>query len=251
MNIRTGLLVLCAALLGGCASMGTLHSDVSSYGQWPAGRAPGTYAFERLPSQQARPAAAQRLETAARGALAHAGFQPVAGGQPPDVLVQLGSRESAEAPIWADPIWWQGGWGGPYWRGAYWGGPYWGGPYWAWGGPYWGGPWGGSFYYGSPRYAQEVALLIRDRATGKPLYETHARTDSFSRADEADLAALFDAAMVDFPHVGLNPRRVVVPIGPSQPAAGASAPPATPATSAMSAMSGTTPAAPAASQPAR
>ncbi|MDE2082386.1 MAG: DUF4136 domain-containing protein [Burkholderiales bacterium] len=223
MNTRTGLLVLCATLLGGCASIGTLNSDVSSYGQWPAGRQPGTYAFERLPSQQARPAAAERLEAAARGALAQAGFQPAAGGQAPDVLVQLGSRENAEAPIWVDPVWWQGGFRGR------WGGPYWGGPYW--GGPYWGDPfWGGAYYYGTPRYALEAALLIRDRATGKPLYETHASTDSFTRADAADLAALFDAAMVDFPHVGLNPRRVTVPIGqPAPPASHAPTPAAAPA----------------------
>ena len=65
-----------AARSSGCASLNALDSDVSSFSRWPAGRAPATYAFERLPSQQARPQQAQMLEDAARRAVEAAGFVP-------------------------------------------------------------------------------------------------------------------------------------------------------------------------------
>ncbi len=57
------------SLTAGCASLNSVTSEVSSFGEWPAGRAPGTYAFERLPSQQARQAETELLENAARPAL--------------------------------------------------------------------------------------------------------------------------------------------------------------------------------------
>ena len=51
MNRRfLGLAAAAAALLlAGCAAMNTVTSEVVSYGDWPAGRAPGSYVFERLP----------------------------------------------------------------------------------------------------------------------------------------------------------------------------------------------------------
>ena len=61
MQRRTMSLLLATALaapltlgLGGCAAMRSVSSEVSTFGEWPATRKPGTYAFERLPSQQAR-----------------------------------------------------------------------------------------------------------------------------------------------------------------------------------------------------
>ncbi|HEY0584656.1 MAG TPA: DUF4136 domain-containing protein, partial [Pseudoduganella sp.] len=74
------------SLLAGCASLNTLQAQVASYGTWPAQRKPGTYAFERLPSQQARADAQQRLEDAARPAIEAAGFTAAAPGEAPDVL---------------------------------------------------------------------------------------------------------------------------------------------------------------------
>jgi hypothetical protein len=59
---------------------------------------------------------------------------------------------------------------------------------------------------GVPRYDSEVALLLRDRASGKPLYETRASHDSSSRADAATVAAMFEAALADFPRPALSPR---------------------------------------------
>ena len=68
--------------------------------------------------------------------------------------------------------------------------------------------------YDFPRYENQVALLIRDRASGKPLYETHAASESNMRAGSAVLGALFEAALMDFPRLGMNPRRVVVELPP-------------------------------------
>lgn len=183
-------------LLAGCASLNSVTSDVASYGEWPAERKAGTYAFERLPSQQADGKAieaADKLEAAARPALAKAGFTPAAAGQQPDVLVQVGYRALRTDPvIWADPVWWRGSFG--YWR--Y--GP-WVQPRWAW-----------HASYDHRRYETEVALLLRDRATGKPLYETRASTESGTRSDQQTISAMFEASLMDFPKLGINPRRVTV-----------------------------------------
>lgn len=186
---------LASALLGGCAALNTVVSDVSSYGDWPAARTPGTYAFERLPSQQAHAAQTERLEAAARPALAKAGFKPAPPGTEPDVLVQVGARvtRTVVSP-WDDPLWWRGGFG------------FWGGRRGPWVGPYW----GLHLRYEPSRYEREVGLLIRDRASGKPLYETRAASEGNYGADAAMLAAMFEAALTDFPRPALNPRRVSV-----------------------------------------
>lgn len=193
---RTALLatVAAAALLAGCSTVRSVSSDVSSFGEWPAGRAPGTFAFDRLPSQAAQAAETEALEAAARPALLKAGFVPVAAGASPDVLVQVGARtERASRGAWDDPIWWRGGFG------------YWGR------GPWRGTGWGVSTTFPvSPRYDREVAVLIRDRESGKPLFEARASNEGGGAADRSTLAAMFEAALMDFPKLGVNPRRVVV-----------------------------------------
>lgn len=191
-------LLAATAVLAGCAGQRRISSEVSSYGEWPEGRIPGSYAFERLPSQQTQAAEAERLEAAAAAALAKAGFTPVDEGKEPDVLVQVGARDSRFVmPPWDDPLWWRGGFG--YWRHGPWGSP----------------RWSMSMSYDVPRYETQVGLLLRDRASGKPLYETRAATESNVRADSATLGALFEAAMMDFPRLGINPRRVVVELPPA------------------------------------
>jgi hypothetical protein len=190
---------LAAALLAGCAGPGSVTSDVASFGDWPAERRPGIYAFDRLPSQQARAEETGRAEAAARPALERAGFRPAAEGQVPDVLVQVGARTRvADRLIWDDPFWWHGGYG--YWR------------YSAWPGRYWG--WGYAGYYDRPRYDREVALLLRDRESGKPLFEARASNESGVSLDPPTLAAMFEAALADFPRTGINPRRVTVVVPP-------------------------------------
>ncbi|MBE7420549.1 MAG: DUF4136 domain-containing protein [Ideonella sp.] len=198
------LAVLAAALLGGCASMSTLTSEVASYGEWPATRKPGTYAFDRLPSQQQRPEQTQRLEDNAHAALEAAGFVAASPGTQPDVLVQLGARITRyERSPWDDPLWWHGGFGP--WRYRPWMGPYpWVGPnYWRWGG-----------YRDTPQYDREVALLLRDRASGAPLYEARATSGGFSSGGDDLLKAMFRAAMADFPNSSSTPHSVSVPLTP-------------------------------------
>lgn len=193
----TGFGAATGITLGGCAAMNQLSAEVSTFGEWPAGRKGGTYAFERLPSQQAQAETQKLLEDAARPALERAGFRPVPAGAEPDVLVQVGARVSrADRSPWDDPIWWSGGFG--YWRHGPWRGPYWG--------VY------GRFPYESPRYDREVALLVRDRSSGKPLYEARASSEGLQSSAEPLLRPLFDAALADFPANGINPRRVTVPL---------------------------------------
>ena len=185
-------LLLCAAALAGCAGLRNITSDVSSFGEWPAERKPGTYAFERLPSQAALPTEATAVEATAVPALAQAGFTPVAAGQQPDVLVQVGARTSQTTlQPWADPLWWRGGFG--YWRATPWNSP----------------RWGLHLRAEFPRYEREVALLIRDRSSGKPLFEARASSEGSTDSYASLMTAMFQAALMDFPKLGLNPRTVV------------------------------------------
>ena len=191
---RTGAVLLCLALLGGCASLRNVTSDVSSFGEWPSERKAGSYAFERLPSQAARAAESDALEAAARPALAKAGFTPAAAGAAPDVLVQLGARsQRSDYGVWNDPLWWRGGFG--YWRYGPWMSP----------------RWGLSTRAEFERFDREVVVLLRDRASGKPVFEARAANEgNLDTANAATLGAMFEAALMDFPKLGINPRRVTV-----------------------------------------
>jgi hypothetical protein len=193
-TLALALLLAATLALSGCAALNTVSSDVSSFGEWPADRKAGTYAFERLPSQQAQAAESDALEEAARSALKKAGFTPAAAGQEPDVLVQVGVNAGrTDRQPWADPFWWRGSFG--YYRHGPWIGP----------------RWGVGLQFDSPRYERTVAVLIRDRASGKPLFEARASNEgNSSGASARTLSALFEAALMDFPRLGMNPRRVVV-----------------------------------------
>lgn len=180
--------------LSGCAALNTVHADLSTWGEWPAGRQPGTYAFERLPSQVARADEADRLEAAARPALEKAGFRPAAPGAAPDVIVQVAARLTRTAPdLWADPIWWRGGFG--HYRRT------WTGPIWV-----------VDPRFDHSRYDREVALLLRDGASGKPLYEARVSNEGSTAGSDSLLRALYQGALVDFPRTGPNPRPVSVSV---------------------------------------
>ena len=204
--MRAALAVVLAGLLAGCASLNTVTSEVATYGDWPAGRAAGRYAFERLPSQQAQPQRQAEMEAAAARALELAGFSAAGDASQADVIVQLGARITrTEIAPWDDPLWWR--WGAGYWRSPGWyrGRAYIGPPYWA-----LRADWGTS-----TRYERGVALLLRDRASGTPLYEAHARTEGFTQGDRALVGAMFEAALRDFPATGAsNPRNVTVTLAP-------------------------------------
>jgi hypothetical protein len=208
---RTIAALVAAAALAGCASLDNIDVDVASFSRWPAGRAPGTYAFERLPSQQANPQNAQLLEDSARPALESAGLQPTSQGSVPDVTVQLGARITQyESSPFDDPFWYGGYpyWHHPFGYGRY-GRPYWG-PGW---GPYWGPGWGYGYWgWGSfPVFQREVAVLIRDKRSGEPLFEARGESEGTSSAVATVLPAMFIAAMKDFPAGSpTNPHRVTV-----------------------------------------
>ena len=207
--MRKVLSVLVATLaLTGCAGLRQVSNDVSTYSLWPADRKPATYTFERLPSQQANAPQQQMLEDAAHQAMEKAGFTLAADPQAADVTVTLGARVTAQdrSPYY-DPFWWRGGLYSHRFYGGYW--PYYGGswPYYSGFGVYYGYP-----FYDTPNYEREVAMLLRDRKTGQPLYEVRVINDGYSPSINSLLPAMFEAGMKDFPHSGPNPRRVVTQI---------------------------------------
>lgn len=198
--------VLAAALLAGCASLNTVTSEVSTYGEWPAGRPAGSYVLERLPSQQTPASAKEQepLEQGARKALEAAGFRPAADKASADVVVQIGARITRfDRSPWDDPLWW--GFYGPRWAGPAWVGP---GPqpFWAWRMR--------PFPPDRSEYLREVGVLIRDnRASGdkgQPLYEARARTDGITNGGAPVLGAMFAAALNEFPKVQNEPHDVSV-----------------------------------------
>lgn len=192
------------AVLGGCASINTVASEVMSYGSWPEGRAPGSFGFDRLPSQASEPKAQAALEGAAQAALESAGFRLAAAGLEPEFLVQIGARISrTERSPWDDPLWWRGPWG--TWRF----GPHPLGPW-----PLWPPGYRPPMRSELPRYEREVAVLIRERTSGQPLFEARAVNDGTAPGGMALIAAMFGAALKDFPSVQSTPRRVVVPLSP-------------------------------------
>jgi len=199
---------LAALALAGCASLHSLDSDVSSWSRWPAERKPATYTFERLPSQQANPQQQQLLEDAARPAVEAAGFVPATDPAAADVTVQLGARITpTDRYPFDDPYWW--GWGGP--RPYYW--PHYAYPY---GRGFWGPGWRPGYWYGPSSldyyaYERQVAVLIRDKRTGEPLYEGSALSDGFSPMVDTAIPAMFRAVLRDFPAgAPKNPHRVTI-----------------------------------------
>ena len=119
---------LCAAatalVLTGCAAFNNLNNEVSTYGPWPVDRKPASFAFERLPSQQAQPQRQQQLEDAARGAVEAVGFSAAADANSAEYLMQLGARVTSNDPwVYNDPLFWRTG----YFRyGYHYGHPRWG-----------------------------------------------------------------------------------------------------------------------------
>ncbi|MBK6865858.1 MAG: DUF4136 domain-containing protein [Ideonella sp.] len=183
-----------AVLLAGCAAT-RLDASVNTTGNWPAGRAPGSFTYERLPSQMAQKEEQDRLEAEALPALARAGFRPAAAGEAPDVRVQLAARTIQSQAISPAPYYgwpWGGAWGGR-----------WGGAGWGYGGG-WG--WGAATYL---YYEFELAVLIIDARTQQSLYETRARSEGGTPGD-GTWAALAAAALKDFPYAAVSPRRVTV-----------------------------------------
>ena len=183
-------LVLASLGLAGCAGLNTVSGEVSSFGQWPEGRAPGSYAFERLPSQQ-QDGEHTRFEALAAQALQARGFTPVAAGAKPDVVVQIGARVTRQSRSpWDDPFWWRFGSGyGSRWYGV--------------------GAWRWSSAL-DPEYDREAALLLRDAASGTPLYEARAHSTGVTPGGDRLLGGLFLLSLSDFPAARPEPHAASV-----------------------------------------
>jgi len=205
-----------ALLLGGCASFNQLDNRVSTYGPWPASAQPGTFVFERLPSQKAHPTDRQdELENAARGALEALGFRVASDPAGAEYLVQVGAKVTTDDPwIYNAPLFYNGGFGygyGPYPFGYYGRGFGYGGYLPGYGfGPAFGFGYGG--FYGPPNFEREVALLIRERKTGQLLYEARANNNGPSASIGYLLPAMFQAAMKNFPATEPKPHQVTTSI---------------------------------------
>ncbi len=201
------------SLFAGCASMRSLDSDVSTYSQWPAGRKPMTYVFERLPSQQSEPQQQQVLEDSARQAIEAAGFVPAKDVQTADVSIQIGARITAtDRSPFDDPFWFGG------FRSSFYGGYGFRGRYGYSGFGYGAFPYGYGYGFGRyewPYYQREVGLLIRDKQSGQPLYEASANNNGTSSSAPLLLPAMFAAALKDFPNGGSKPHRVNIPLSPT------------------------------------
>jgi hypothetical protein len=203
-RLASAILLAAAMVTGGCATLRSVHSEVTSHARWPAERKPGSFQFERLPSQQAAGEEQRQLEVAAARALQAAGFVPAAEGATPDVRVQVGARIGRSTTPWVDDRLY-GSWGWPYARGA-------------WIGP--GSTWGlglGWRLGDTPRWDREVALLLRDGRTGTPLYETRAVSEGGGGFSASLMAALFEAALRDFPQPPAGTRAVRVQLPETMP----------------------------------
>jgi hypothetical protein len=203
-----------ALLLAGCATGYRMDNTVQSFSGLQNGlAAPPTYTFERLPSQANQPSQEQ-IEKLADAALFNAGLRR--DDASPRYSVQVAARVQRAVSPWADPWDPWGGWGGSF----LYGGPRVG----------WGMGFGGPF----PRmdqawFQREVSVLVRERASGKVVYETRANNEGPWLEPGGALSAMFSAALQGFPNPPAGPRRVDIQLGGQQQA---SAPLPAPAASA-------------------
>lgn len=194
-------LTLVLALLTGCAGVRLVDSEVQAISTLPAGStalAGARYRFERLPSQATQPQV-QRVESLAAAALARVGLVRDDSGAQYSVL--LGVRvNSYLADDWGHPVtdpWWPGAWPGH--------------------GRIMLGSGGAMFGFGmhyppSTGYSREVSLLLRDLRSGQVIYETRAVNSSTWYDTDKVLAAMFEAALKDFPNPPAGVRKVNIEI---------------------------------------
>src|SRR5689334_20728291 len=161
--LRFGVLAASALLLAACASTYMLDNQVQSFSQLGGIPAQPSYRFERSLSQQVDPAQ-QALEALADPALYKAGFRR--DDAAPRYSVQVGARTERTFSPYADPYgpWGPWGWGGGW--GVGFGGRHFGLGF--------GGPWPRTDSYW---FHREVSVIVRELATNRVVYETHAIND--------------------------------------------------------------------------
>lgn len=195
-----GALMLAAtALLAACATSYKLDNTVQSFSSLPTLPANPAYKFERLPSQLSDPGQG-RLEALADAPLFRAGLRR--DDASPRYTVQVSAGVQRMVSPWADP-WFPGyGWGSfgafGHRRGV--------GLGMGFGGPF---P-----RYEQPWFRREVAVLMREVASHKVVYESRAFNEGLWLDNDTVLTAMLDAAMQGFPNVPAGVRRVDVQINP-------------------------------------
>jgi hypothetical protein len=183
-----------AAVLSGCAMGYLLDNQVQTFSQLQTLPAQPSYRFERTLSQQADPTQ-QALEALADPALYKAGWRR--DDAAPRYSVQVAARTEPALSPYADP-WDRWGWG----LGL--------------GGRHFGFGLGGGFPRGdSPWFHRQVSVIVRDLASNRVVYETHAVNDGPWMDNRSVLPAMFDAALQGFPNPPPGPRRVDIQVGRS------------------------------------
>lgn len=186
--------ITAAGMLGGCATSRIIDSEVQTFSTLQTVPDAATFRFDRLPSQQAQAAQHARLEAIAAQALGRVGFKQDGGAA--RFAVQIGARTDRDSPEF-NPLY------GPGWpersriiTGS-------GRVIWA---PY--------MRYPPPPsvYRREVSLVMRETASNQIVYETHAAHHGGWSEDNVTLAAMFEAALRDFPNPLAGPRRIEVEI---------------------------------------
>lgn len=193
----SGLLLVAALLLllPGCASVYRMDNTVQSFSALTEVPAQAGYRYERLPSQASDPAQ-PRLEAITDAALARAGLRR--DDAAPALSVQVWSRMQHAVSPWAQPRWGGlSGWGGVG-LGTHRGFGV---------GMGIGYPIGG---LDSPWYQREVGLILREVASGRVVYETHAFHEGYWVDPAKAWPAMLDAALQGFPNPPTGVRRVDV-----------------------------------------
>ena len=201
------LLALTTGLLAGCASY-RMDNTVQAFSGLQVLPPNPTYRFERLPSQVGQPMQDQ-LEAQADPVLYRAGLRRDDASPRYAVLVNA-SFQQAQSP-WPEPGMSSvgiglgvGGHGGGIGLGV-----------------------GGLFPGGmqQPWYQRQVSVLLRDIASGRVVFETHANNSGPWLDPAAAVGAMLDAAMQGFPNPPPGVRRVDLNLG-APPATGAAPVPA-------------------------
>jgi hypothetical protein len=189
------LLLLTLTLLTGCGGMRLVDAQVQAISTLPAGAAfpaDARYRFERLPSQAGQ-TSTERLEALAQAALAQVGLLRDDAAAQYSVLlgVRVGSYlvDDYGRPLGS-------GWPGQTHVMISSGGMF---------------GWGMRFPPPT-HYRRKVSLLIRDLHSGQVVYETRAVNDNPWGDTDPILAALFEAALQDFPHPPAGPRQINIEI---------------------------------------
>ena len=195
-RIISTCLLAASALLGGCAGMRIVDSQVTAIASAPAGlQLQGArYRFERLPSQASN-ADLGLAEQQAAQAMAAVGLVRDDANAQLSVLVGLHSSTYLYDPYGRNGLYpWRPTGSLMLGRGGYYG--------WGWG------------MHMPPvmDHRREVSLVMRDLRSGQVVYETRARHDGVWNDSEVIFATLFKAALANFPTPPAGVQRVNIEI---------------------------------------